>query len=124
MTALTDDAGGPLDRALGALRVATERLNECVEGEASAEELASAYAERESSFEALRVLVASGEVLGAAGRAQLRAVQELDVALIALGAARSDAVRQARRDLVRRRNAIHAHGTREREAPRALTLKA
>lgn len=118
------EAGGPLDQALAALREVTERLNECVSGDASPEDLSAAYHERESSFDAVRGLVASGEALGAEGRAQLRRVRELDVALIALGAARSDTVREARRDLARRRNAIHAHGSREREAPRALTLKA
>lgn len=122
--ASTSAERGPLDQAATALRVATEELTEELAAEAAPERLAAAQDRRDSAFLRLRALASGGESLGDSGRRELALVRELDAELIGLASVLSQAVQGERRAVARRRRAIRAHAQREREAPRALTVKA
>lgn len=113
-----------VDQAAADLQRVTEELTTALLGDIKPEQLVAAQAARDQAFGALRGRVEAGERLGEAGQAALRMVRKLDVELIALGQTLQQAIQGERRDLARRRRTIAAHARRERERPRALTVKA
>lgn len=104
---------------------ATEAIHAALLGDGALDALAPAYARRERAFDGLVSRVEEGEPpkLGAAARAAIQRVRALDEEILSIGGARADALRGEQIDLRRRRSAIQAHASREREAPRVVTVK-
>ena len=121
--AASTPAGG-FEHACLALLGATEALADCIMADVEAEELAAAFEARDSAFVALRAITRQGAAPNAAGRAALDRIRQLDEAMIAAGESLVGALRDERHDLHRRRSAIQAHASREREEPRLVTVKA
>lgn len=112
------------DEALELL-AATEVIHAALLGDGEVDEIGEAYDRRERAFEAMTARIVDGEppALGATARAAVARVRALDEEILEVGFARANAIRDERQSLRKRRSAIQAHTTREREAPRVVTVK-
>jgi hypothetical protein len=115
---------GADDEALELL-AATEVIHAALLGDGDVDGIGEAYDRRERAFDAMRGRVVDGEPppLGPAARAAVARVRALDEEILEVGFARATAIRDERQSLRKRRSAIQAHTTRERGAPRVVTVK-
>lgn len=134
MTMTTGKTVDALAERAQALLEATEALHAALRQDGDLDALAPAYACREAAFDALvaaaGVSPASTDLralrprLGVAGCAAIERVRALDRELLARGGAQFDAIRDERKAMRRRRAVVRAHGERERQPPRVVTVKA
>lgn len=105
----------------------TESLRDAIANGAEVEVWQSLVADRNAAFAALvRVcdtLPSDEEPLDAGSRSALARLAELDGAIMAVGREGMDRIARERHELGRRRRAVGAHGARERDLPRAVTIK-
>lgn len=119
-----------LEAAVAALLVSTEALHralaiELAEGESDGAALAAAFEARARAFESLR----AGHDPerwdpSSAIRAALERVRALDDEMLVLGMAGAASLQGERHGLQRRRSAMHAQLTRDRDEPRLIAVKA
>lgn len=103
---------------------ASEAIHAALLGSGDLDSLGLAYDQRASAFGELQGACPVGTELSIAARACIDRVRALDHEIFGLGAGAVEALRGERNALQRRRSAIQAHATREREEPRLITLKA
>ncbi len=122
---LDDGPGGEADAEALVLLEATEVIHEALLGDGDVDGIGEAYDRRQRAFDALRAHIVDGEPprLGAAARTAIARVRALDEEILEVGFAQTRAIREERQSLRRRRSVIQAHATREREAPRVVTVK-
>lgn len=127
--ATTEAAGGAPVREADAealeLLDATEAIHAALLGDGDIDRIGEAYERRERAFQALHARVEDGEPprLGPAARSAVGRVRALDEEILEIGFTQATAIRDEQQALRKRRSVIQAHTTREREAPRVVTVK-
>lgn len=105
----------------------TESLRDAIANGAEVEVWQTLAADRNAAFAALvracDALSSDEEPLDAGSRSALARLAELDEAILAVGREGMDSIMRERHALSGRRRAVVAHGARERDLPRAVTIK-
>ncbi len=118
----------PLEQPVFELLAATESLWTSLSESPSPEDWALLLERRNAAFSALERAAAGPSdarpPVTAAARTCLERIAELDGAILRAGAEGLGRLQRERLALGNRRRAVLAHGAQEREAPRAITVKA
>lgn len=114
----------PVARAAAELLAVSLALRDAIHEEADAVHLDGARAAREAAFDRLRTLIQAGSRPDPQTRVDLARLRAIDAAMIDASQECSDGILDERQSLARRRSAIQAHATRERDAPRFVAVKA
>lgn len=105
----------------------TESLRDAIANGDEVEVWNDLVSERNAAFAELvrvhRALGPNEDPIDAGTRSALTRLAELDESIVAAGRTGMDRLARERHELGRRRRAVAAHGAREREQPRAVTLK-